>query len=141
MTPDKQIIYKPVYGREGKDTFNYTLRYQFSTDAGLQTEVAEAEVAIIVFCCDRTEFEVLCEGNQGTFKVLTATEKANDEVELKLINDAGDLVDRIEVTEEHFIEVQEIDGNFHEPVFHIDGDGIGVFGSAVTDTVYFSVTQ
>lgn len=38
-------------------------------------------------------------------------------------------------------EVQEIDGNFHEPVFHIDGDGIGVFGSAVTDTVYFSVTQ
>ena len=38
-------------------------------------------------------------------------------------------------------DVQEIDGNFHEPVFHIDGDGIGVFGSAVTDTVMVTVVQ
>ncbi|MDR3667365.1 MAG: DUF4249 family protein [Ignavibacteriaceae bacterium] len=37
--------------------------------------------------------------------------------------------------------VMELDGNFHEPQMHIDGDGIGVFGSAVTDTVYFSVKQ
>ena len=36
-------------------------------------------------------------------------------------------------------EVQEIDGNFHEPVFHIEGDGIGVFGSAVSDTVHVRV--
>jgi Domain of unknown function (DUF4249) len=35
--------------------------------------------------------------------------------------------------------VMELDGNFHEPVMHIDGDGIGVFGSAVSDTVYFTV--
>ncbi len=37
--------------------------------------------------------------------------------------------------------VQEIDGNFHEPAFHIDGDGIGVFGSALADTVSFFVLR
>ena len=37
--------------------------------------------------------------------------------------------------------VMELDGNFHEPRMHIDGDGIGVFGSAVTDTVYFIITK
>ncbi|MCX6151764.1 MAG: DUF4249 family protein [Ignavibacteriales bacterium] len=37
--------------------------------------------------------------------------------------------------------VQEMDGNFHEPKLHIDGDGIGVFGSAVADTVYFTITK
>jgi hypothetical protein len=31
--------------------------------------------------------------------------------------------------------VQELDGNFHEAVFNIDGDGIGVFGSIITDSV------
>ncbi len=36
--------------------------------------------------------------------------------------------------------VQDDDGNFHAPVFHIEGDGIGVFGSAVADTVYLTVT-
>jgi len=35
--------------------------------------------------------------------------------------------------------VQEIDGNLHEPLFDIDGDGIGVFGSAVTDTIYLNI--
>jgi len=35
--------------------------------------------------------------------------------------------------------VQEPDGNYHEPVFHIDGDGIGVFGSAIADTAYFTI--
>jgi hypothetical protein len=38
-------------------------------------------------------------------------------------------------------QVQEPDGNFHEPVFHIDGDGIGVFGSAIADTTYFRVLK
>jgi hypothetical protein len=38
-------------------------------------------------------------------------------------------------------DVQEFDGNLHEPVFHIEGDGIGIFGSAVTDTIYFEVTH
>lgn len=37
--------------------------------------------------------------------------------------------------------VQGVDGNFHEPAFHIEGDGIGVFGSAVVDTVYFEVLR
>ncbi|MCG8605494.1 DUF4249 domain-containing protein [bacterium] len=36
-------------------------------------------------------------------------------------------------------EVQEIDGNFHEPALHIVGDGIGVFGSAIADTVHFTI--
>jgi hypothetical protein len=35
--------------------------------------------------------------------------------------------------------VMEMDGNFHEPQMHIYGDGIGVFGSAVMDTVYFKI--
>ncbi|MFQ5649891.1 MAG: DUF4249 family protein [bacterium] len=38
-------------------------------------------------------------------------------------------------------QVQEIDGNFHEPAFHIEGDGIGVFGSAIADTAYFTVLR
>lgn len=37
--------------------------------------------------------------------------------------------------------VQTIDGNFYEPSFHIKGDGIGVFGSAITDTVYFEIIK
>jgi len=42
------------------------------------------------------------------------------------------------VTQEN---VQEIDGNFHEPTLHIEGDGIGYFGSALADTVYFTVRR
>ena len=38
-------------------------------------------------------------------------------------------------------DVQEDDGNFHEPLFHFTGDGIGVFGSAVADTVYFEIVR
>jgi len=37
--------------------------------------------------------------------------------------------------------VQEIDGNFHEPIETFQGDGIGVFGSAIADTVRFSITR
>ena len=37
--------------------------------------------------------------------------------------------------------VQEFDGNFHEPIMNFTGDGIGVFGSCIADTVYFKVTQ
>jgi hypothetical protein len=40
-----------------------------------------------------------------------------------------------------FNQVREIDGNFHEPAFHIDGDGIGVFGSAVVDTAFFTILR
>ncbi len=32
-----------------------------------------------------------------------------------------------------------MDGNFHEAKFNIDGDGIGVFGSVIADTVYVDV--
>ena len=37
--------------------------------------------------------------------------------------------------------VQEIDGNFHEPVETFQGSGIGVFGSAIADTVRFSIVR
>ena len=38
-------------------------------------------------------------------------------------------------------DVQEPDGNFHEPRFNIEGDGIGVFGSTIADTVYIEVLR
>jgi len=38
-------------------------------------------------------------------------------------------------------DVMELDGNFHEPKMYIEGDGIGVFGSAVVETVYFTITK
>ncbi len=38
-------------------------------------------------------------------------------------------------------DVQEWDGNFHEPRMKIEGDGIGVFGSMITDTAYFRITR
>lgn len=40
-----------------------------------------------------------------------------------------------------FEQIQEIDGNFHEPALHIDGDGIGYFASAIADTAYFTVLR
>ena len=40
-----------------------------------------------------------------------------------------------------FDEVQEEDGNFHEPVFSIEGEGIGVFGSYIRDRVVVSVRR
>ncbi len=38
-------------------------------------------------------------------------------------------------------DVQEPDGNFHEPAFSFDGDGIGVFGAVIADTAYFEVLR
>lgn len=37
--------------------------------------------------------------------------------------------------------VQEADGNFHEPVLIFQGDGIGVFASAIADTATFSIVR
>jgi hypothetical protein len=37
--------------------------------------------------------------------------------------------------------VQEFDGNFHEPVLIFQGDGIGVFASAIIDTVRFTIRK
>ena len=37
--------------------------------------------------------------------------------------------------------VQGVDGNLHEPLFHIEGDGIGVFGSAVIDTLSLNILK
>lgn len=38
-------------------------------------------------------------------------------------------------------DVKEMDGNFHEPKLHLEGDGIGVFGSAIADTAYFNILR
>jgi hypothetical protein len=38
-------------------------------------------------------------------------------------------------------QIQEIDGNLLEPEFHFQGDGIGVFGSAIADTVFVEVRE
>lgn len=37
--------------------------------------------------------------------------------------------------------VKEMDGNFHEPIQIFEGDGIGVFGSAIKETVKFSLIK
>lgn len=37
--------------------------------------------------------------------------------------------------------VQEIDGNFHEPKFNITGDGIGYFGSAIMEHIFIEVRR
>jgi len=37
--------------------------------------------------------------------------------------------------------VEEIDGNFHEPVVDFQGDGIGVFASAIKDTLTFRLIK
>lgn len=33
--------------------------------------------------------------------------------------------------------LQEMDGNFHEPRLSLKGDGVGYFGSAICDTIYY----
>lgn len=37
--------------------------------------------------------------------------------------------------------VQEPDGNFHEPLMNFEGDAMGVFGSYLADTLYFKVLK
>ncbi len=37
--------------------------------------------------------------------------------------------------------VQQLDGNFHEPVLIFQGDGIGVFASAIVDTATFTIMK
>ena len=37
--------------------------------------------------------------------------------------------------------VQEPDGNFIQPTFHFEGDGIGIFGSAIRDTLRFELVK
>ena len=38
-------------------------------------------------------------------------------------------------------DVQEFDGNFHEPIQIFEGDGIGVFASAIKETVKFAIVK
>jgi hypothetical protein len=39
------------------------------------------------------------------------------------------------------LSVMNIDGNLREPLFYFEGDGIGLFGSAIRDTIYFNVIE
>lgn len=137
LLSDNRIVYKPIYGREGKDTFKYTLKYEFMSDAGLQVEVTEAEVAVIVFCCNRVEFEVLCEGNQDEFQVLTARE-IDEKSKLTLISEEGELVEIIEISKFHFMEVREKDGIpylYYQPGIYFTGKEAFVY--EVTDSEGF----
>ncbi len=137
LLSDNQVIYKPVYGREGKDTFKYSLQYEFITDAGPQVEVSQAEVEVIVFCCNRMEFEVLCEGNQSAFQVLTERE-IQEKAKLTLINENGEPVEKIVVDKDHFIEVREEDGAtylFYQPNRYFKGKETFVY--EVTDNEGF----
>ncbi len=38
-------------------------------------------------------------------------------------------------------QIQEIDGNLLQPRFYFEGDGVGIFGAAIADTVYFYVKR
>ena len=38
-------------------------------------------------------------------------------------------------------QLQEMDGNYHEPKLHFEGDGIGIFGSYIADTLYFTIKK
>lgn len=137
LLSDNKVNYKPVYGREGKDTFKYSLQYEFMSETGPQVEVSEAEVEVIVFCCNRTEFEVICEGNPGEFQVLSARE-IGEKVTLKLINDDREPVDRIIVDTDHFIEVREKNGEsylFYQPEVYFKGKETYVY--EVTDSQGF----
>jgi hypothetical protein len=45
---------------------------------------------------------------------------------------------------EYFLTIDnlsEVDGNFHEPILNFEGDGVGVFGSYIADTLYCKVTK
>ena len=47
----------------------------------------------------------------------------------------------LDFTFQTYKNVQEFDGNFHEPRINIQGDGIGIFGSAIADTVFLKVKK
>ncbi|MBN2013410.1 DUF4249 family protein [candidate division KSB1 bacterium] len=51
----------------------------------------------------------------------------------------------VDINYQHFLQtfdgVQDDTGNYHEPIFHIEGDGIGVFGSMIADTTSFTITR
>ena len=38
-------------------------------------------------------------------------------------------------------QLQEMDGNYHEPKMYFEGDGIGIFGSFIADTVTFNLVK
>lgn len=96
LTSDnKRIQYTPIYGREGKDSFTYKIRQNRGTTTDPIYEKSTAQVEVIVFCCDKLEIELLCEGNIGEYDVLSETEQ-NDSASLFLLDFATDPVQRVQ---------------------------------------------
>lgn len=96
LTSDnKRIQYSPIYGREGKDSFTYKIRQNRGTTTDPIYELSTAQVEVIVFCCDKLEIELLCEGNIGEYDVLSETEQ-NDNAPLFLLDVATDPVQRVQ---------------------------------------------
>ena len=81
--------------------------------------------------------------------------KSNELEALQIISDANErlreyyrLIEEDPILHKNYMQflqtwddVKEPDGNYHEPKFNFEGDGIGVFGSVVADTTYLTVTK
>lgn len=94
LNGDKKVQYTPVNGREGKDSFSYELEHTREINGEEITEKSKATVNVIVYCCDKAEFELICEGNIGKFDVLTEREK-EESAELILLDENGKPTDKI----------------------------------------------
>lgn len=80
--------------------------------------------------------------------VNTSADKINYEIEwfniwfygyYRLIVYAGD--ENFRLFTLTYKNIQELDGNFHEPRMNLTDDGIGIFGSYIADTLYFKVIK
>ncbi|MGB3466988.1 MAG: carboxypeptidase-like regulatory domain-containing protein, partial [Cyclobacteriaceae bacterium] len=94
VNSDDEILYTPIYGREGKDSFDYEIYEERKVGEDTYIERSRATVEVIVFCCNTVEFEVICEGNKGLFDVLIAQQK-KDFGKLVLLNNNGEQVSEI----------------------------------------------
>ena len=118
------IRYTPIYGREGKDSFSYTISQNRNIDGATVTETSTATVEVVVICCDRFEFELVCEGNEADFHVASERESQN-EYDLFLIDSNGNQVEEI-FTEHGKLTVT----NGINPIGDDDDDGLGLISGA-----------
>lgn len=151
LTGDNRVIYTPVHGREGKDTFNYQIEYEFDVGDTTQLETSQAEVEVVVFCCDKTEFEVICEGNPGKFRVLSNRE-VDEKSTLRLIDEEGKSVEEL-MTPHSEIKVTEEDGMpylYYQPELYFKGkdrfiyeitDGAGFLRRVTIEVLVMPCTQ
>ena len=95
LTEDNKVLYTPIPGRVGKDRFGYTIVHERDNNDTPEFERSRSYAEVIVFCCHKVGFEVICEGNVGEFDVMTDREK-KEEAELVLIDATGDDVLSVE---------------------------------------------